>query len=272
MKTAIELPDSLTKKVDDAASALGITGERLFRDVIEGYFERLNNSERLNIERINTFDAKTVGELLPKYVCHRCVSKVLEYNQKGTFGGEVTAMTIMFIDIRGFTAMSEAIGPEEAMRVLNANYYAVVETVMVKYNGAILKFIGDGMLCAFGMPTPGPEDAVQAIRCAVELQGDIQKLQEEQDADKRIKIGIGIHSGNVIMGNIGHPKRLDFTVIGDPVNLASRLEDKAKGDEILVTEDTLASVSDKSIKTEFIESFLPRGRTTPVNIHRVTGG
>ena len=140
---------------------------------------------------------------------------------------------------------------------------------MLKYNGAILKFIGDGMLCAFGMPDPSREDANQAMRCAAELQNEIKKLQEKQDEDKRIKIGIGIHSGNVIMGNIGHPKRLDFTIIGDPVNLAARLEDKARSDEILVTEDTLALVSDKSIKTEFIESFLPKGKTKPINIHKL---
>ena len=140
---------------------------------------------------------------------------------------------------------------------------------MIKYNGAILKFIGDGMLCAFGMPTPSPDDADQAIRCAIELQKEIKKLQEKQNKEKRIKIGIGIHSGDVIMGNIGHPKRLDFTIIGDPVNLASRLEDKARSDEILVTEDTLALASDKSIKNEFIESFLPKGKTKSINIHKI---
>ena len=269
MKTTIELTDPLIQKAEDAAKALGISSDKLLSDVVESYFDHIANIEGINTKAISTFSAKTIEELLPKYVCHRCVSKVLEFNAKGTFGGEESAMTIMFIDIRGFTTMSEKIGPEEAMRVLNANYYVVVETVMLKYNGAILKFIGDGMLCAFGMPNPDPEDADEALRCAIELQNDIKKLQEKQDKDKRIKIGIGIHSGNIIMGNIGHPKRLDFTIIGDPVNLASRLEDKAKGDEILVTEDTLALVIDKKIKTEFIESFLPRGKTKPINIRKI---
>jgi adenylate cyclase len=269
LKVTIELNDSSIRKADEAAKALGISTDKLMSDVIDGYFDRVANAEQLDMDMIQAFDARTVGELLPKYVCHRCVNKVLEYNEKGTFGGEESPMTIMFIDIRGFTTMSEKIGPEDAMRVLNSNYYVVVETVMLKYNGAILKFIGDGMLCAFGMPESGTDDAVEAIRCAVELQREIRDLQRAQDADKRIKIGIGIHSGNVIMGNIGHPKRLDFTVIGDPVNLAARLEDKARSDEILVTEDTLELVSDKSIQTEFIENFLPKGKTRPIKIHKV---
>lgn len=269
MKSTLELPVSLIRKAEETAKAFGISSEKLLHDVIEGYFEHLINTEKMNIERTSAFDAKTVAELLPKYICHRCVSKVLEYNEKGTFGGEKSPMTIMFIDIRGFTTMSEMIGPEEAMNVLNTNYYVIVETVMLKYNGAILKFIGDGMLCAFGMPKPGPDDAEMAILCAIELQKEINKLQKKQNENKRIKIGIGIHSGDVIMGNIGHPKRLDFTIIGDPVNLASRLEDKARSDEILVTEDTLDLVSDKSIKTEFIESFLPKGKTKSIKIHKI---
>ena len=269
MKSTIELPDSLIRKAEETAKALGISSEKLLHDVIEGYFEHLINTEKMNIERTSTFDAKTVSELLPKYICHRCVNKVLEYNEKGTFGGEQAPMTIMFIDIRGFTSMSEKIGPEEAMNILNTNYYVIVETVMLKHNGAILKFIGDGVLCAFGMPTPGEDDALIAIRCAIELQKEINKLQTKQSEKKKIKIGIGIHSGDVIMGNIGHPKRLDFTIIGDPVNLASRLEDKAGSDEILVTEDTLDLVIDKDIKTQFIESFLPKGKSIPINIHKI---
>jgi adenylate cyclase len=269
MKTTVELPDLLIKKAKDTAKTLGISSDKLLSDVMESYFDQFANNERANLEKITTFDALTIAELLPKYVCHRCVSKVLEYNEKGTFGGEESPMTVMFIDIRGFTTMAEKIGPENAMSVLNANYYIVVETVMLKYNGAVLKFIGDGMLCAFGMPTPSQGDAGEAMACAVELQKEIRKLQKKQDEDKRIRIGIGIHSGNVIMGNIGHPKRLDFTIIGDPVNLASRLEDKARSDEILVTEDTLALVSDKSLETEFIESFLPKGKTKPINIYKV---
>ena len=123
MKTTFALPDPLMKKTEDAAKALGITTDKLLRDVIEGYFEQFANTERINSEKLNTFDAKTISELLPKYICHRCVSKVLEYNEKGTFGGEESAMTVMFIDIRGFTTMSEKIGPEDAMRVLNAEKF-----------------------------------------------------------------------------------------------------------------------------------------------------
>jgi adenylate cyclase len=211
-----------------------------------------------------SFGVKTIEELLPKYVCHRCVDKVLEYNRKGTFGGEIMFMTIMFIDIHGFSTIAEKLGPEEAMKVLNKNFHVMIEGIF-KCRGAILKFIGDAMMVVFGLPKPQKDDVERAVCCAVKLQKEVNELQKTLIEDKRVKIGIGMHSGNVILGNVGNFRRLDFTIIGDAVNIASRLADMARAKEILVSEETLSKLADYSFETEYVEDFIPRGMTKRIN-------
>jgi adenylate cyclase len=216
----------------------------------------------------SSFEVKTLEELLPKYVCHKCVNKVLEYNRKGTFGGEIMFMTIMFVDIHGFSSIAEKLGPEEAMKVLNTNYHVIIESVF-QCKGAILKFIGDGMMVAFGLPKPNKSDVERSLCCAVKLQNEVNTLQLTQKKDKRIKIGIGLHSGDVVLGNIGNYKRLDFTIIGDAVNIASRLADMARANEILISEKTLAKIPNNKFKSEYVEDFIPRGMTKKINYYRI---
>lgn len=214
------------------------------------------------------FDCKTADEILAKYVCHKCVDKLLEYYQKGTFGGENMFMTIMFVDIHGFTSIAEKLGPEDAMNVLNANFDVMIDSIF-EHNGAILKFIGDGMMAAFGLPTPKKDDAERSVHCALQLQKGLKELQKTQSETKRIRIGIGMHSGDVILGNVGNNKRLDFTIIGDAVNIASRLADMARANEILATEATISGLNENKYDTVFVEDFLPRGKTKEINYYRV---
>ena len=214
------------------------------------------------------FGCKTIEELLPKYVCHRCVDKVLEYNRKGTFGGEILFMTMMFVDIHGFSAMAEKLGPEEAMKVLNTNFNVMIESIF-KCKGAILKFIGDGMMVAFGLPKPDKNDVERSLCCAIKLQNDINALQQTQKRDERIKIGIAVHSGDVVLGNVGNYQRLDFTIIGDAVNIASRLADMARASEILVSEETLSKIPNNEFKSEYVEDFTPRGMTKKINYYLI---
>jgi adenylate cyclase len=216
----------------------------------------------------SAFDCKTFEEILPKYVCHKCVDKLLEYNRKGTFGGEIMYMTIMFVDIHGFSAIAEKLGPEEAMAVLNTNFHVMIETIF-DCKGALLKFIGDGMMAAFGLPRPEEDDLERSLNCAIQLQQEIRELQKTQDDIKRIKIGIGMHTGDVVLGNVGNNKRLDFTIIGDAVNIAARLADMARANEILATEDTVSSLQENKYDTVFVEDFLPRGKTRKINYYRV---
>jgi adenylate cyclase len=216
----------------------------------------------------SSFGMKTIEELLPKYVCHKCVNKVLEYNRKGTFGGEIFFMTVMFVDIHGFSTIAEKLGPEEAMEVLNTNFNVMIESIF-QCKGAILKFIGDGIMVVFGLPKPDKYDVERSLCCAVKLQNVINALQQKMIKDKRISIGIGMHSGDVILGNVGNYQRLDFTIIGDAVNIAARLSDMARAKEILVSEETLAKLSNDAFETEHVEDFIPRGMTKKINYYRI---
>ncbi len=216
----------------------------------------------------NAASCSNLAELLPKYVCHKCVKKVMEYNRKGTFGGEISNLTIMFVDIHGFTTLSEKIGPHEAMDVLNTNFDVMIKNIF-ECDGAVLKFIGDALMVAFGLPHPKEDDVERALYCALKLQHEIRLLQLKQKKHKKIKICIGLHSGDVIMGNIGNPERLDFTIIGDPVNIASRLTDLAQSDEILVGEETLKKTKYIEFKSEYVEQFLLKGKTKKINYYRL---
>ena len=214
------------------------------------------------------FDCKTVEEIFTKYVCHKYVDKLLEYYQKGTYGGEIMFMTIMFVDIHGFSAIAEKLGPEDALKVLNENFHVMIDSIF-DCKGALLKFIGDGMMAAFGLPKPENDDVERALHCAIQLQNEVSDLQQTQDENKKIKIGIGMHSGNVVLGNVGNNKRLDFTIIGDAVNIASRLADMARANEILATEDTINKLAKNKHDVVFVEDFLPRGKTKKTKYYRV---
>ncbi|MHA2218857.1 MAG: adenylate/guanylate cyclase domain-containing protein [Candidatus Hodarchaeales archaeon] len=216
----------------------------------------------------SAFESKTIEELLPKYVCHKCVNKVLEYNRKGTFGGEVLFMTVMFVDIHGFSTIAEKLGPEEAMKVLNANFKVIIESIF-QCKGAILKFIGDGMMVGFGLPKPEKNDVERSLCCAIKLQNEVNALQQTMKKEKRIKISIGMHSGDVVLGNVGNYQRLDFTIIGGAVNIASRLADMARANEILVSEEMLSKIPNNVFNSEYVEDFIPRGMTKKINYYRI---
>jgi adenylate cyclase len=217
---------------------------------------------------VSTINSISIADILPKYVCHRCTDKVLEYNRKGTFGGEILSMTVMFINIYGFSNIAEKLGPVEAMKVLNANYNEIIETIF-QYNGAILKFIGDVIMVAFGLPNPLKDDAERSLYCAAKLQKKIGDFQLKQDEKVRIQIGIGIHCGDVVLGNVGNEKRLDFTIIGDTVNAAARLVDMTRSNEILISDKILSGLPSNKFKTIFVEDFIPKGKTEKLCYYRV---
>ncbi|HEY7802655.1 MAG TPA: adenylate/guanylate cyclase domain-containing protein, partial [Dehalococcoidia bacterium] len=153
------------------------------------------------------------GELLSKYVCQRLVSRVMEASHRGTFGGERTVAAVLFIDICGFTALSERCEPERVMQILNRNLEIVVDTIF-RYDGAVLKFLGDGVLAAFGVHRKRDDDVQRAAMAALEIQANVQAAQAAVPEDERVDVSSGLHYGPVVCGNIGHRERLDFTIIG----------------------------------------------------------
>ncbi len=175
------------------------------------------------------------GRFMPEYV----VKQIL--NDPGSFklGGVNQTVTILFADIRGFTAFSEKESPEKVVKLLN-RYFSAMSEIIFAHGGTLDKYIGDGLMAIFGAPNATPEDAKNALKTAVTMQQRLMSLNKELEAEHltRVNVGIGLHTGVATIGYIGSEQRSEYTAIGDTVNLASRLESNARGGQILVSEAT----------------------------------
>ena len=183
--------------------------------------------------------------------------------------GEPREATVLFLDIEGFTALSERLKPEELVRTLN-EFYAAVAEPLSRHGGAINQFQGDAILATFNAPKLDPDHAANAVRAALAIQELLKTRRFGQGQVLRARIGI--NTGVVIHGLIGTPERLGYTVIGDEVNIASRLEalNKEYGTSIIVSEQTRVSAGLTASSTcELLDEALVRGRTTPTRIYKV---
>jgi len=177
----------------------------------------------------------------------------------------------LFSDLRGFTAMSEKIEPEQVVEILN-EHFEVMSDIILKNRGTLDKFVGDEIMALFGAPIYTESHALKAIKTALEM----QKAQDELSKKVKkkfgieVQIGIGINTGDMVVGNIGCKQRMDYTVIGDSVNIAARLCSSAKPGQILISETTYAEVK-KLVKVEELEPITVKGKSKPLHIYNVVG-
>jgi adenylate cyclase len=184
-------------------------------------------------------------------------------------GGEEREVTLLFSDVRGFTTMSEAMKPHDVVRVLNSYFERMVDAVF-EHEGMLDKFIGDGLMAVFGAPRSDEDHAMHAVRCALEMRRmlvEVNAMLKKSNLPE-LAIGIGLHTGRVVVGNIGSTKRMEYTAIGDAVNLAARLESQTKeqGVDILVSEATYERVSSRVV-ADPLGSVKVKGKTTGVAIY-----
>jgi len=203
---------------------------------------------------------------MQKFVSQSTVDMIQSSGQKKISGGERVVRTIFFSDIRGFTPMSERCAPEEVVRILNWCLSLQAERVK-KFKGDIDKYVGDSMVALFD----GDDMAVNAIRCAVEIHKAIDSHNEAHPNEESILLGIGIATGEVILGSIGSEDRLDYTAIGSHVNLSARLCSLARPREILLAESTYRRVQD-FIAAERLDPLKVKGFSEPVPVYRMTVG
>jgi len=187
-------------------------------------------------------------------------------------GGVNQEVTVMFADIRGFTTMSEVMEPGRVVEILN-EYFTRVTDVIFDNGGTLDKYIGDAVMAVFGAPISKGNDAAAAVNSAMQIQRLLIELNRDAAAREwpELRVGIGINTGNAIAGNIGSPRRLDYTVVGDAVNTAQRLMTNAAGGQILISESTAKKLgkTGKTIDLERLPELKVKGRSEAVPVFRV---
>lgn len=217
-------------------------------------------------------EKEKIKRAFERYVSDEVVEEVLKGDGL-VLGGEKKKATVLFTDIRDFTPMLSRIKPKEAVDILN-EYFTVMTPVIQKNKGLVSKFIGDAIMCIFGAPVAHPDDAFLAVKTAIEMHEELKKLQTKWAAENKslINIGVGINTGEVIVGNVGSPERMEYTVIGDVVNVADRIEklNKELGSKILISDSTYEEVKDKVIANKQ-EPMKVKGKEELIQVYEVIG-
>ena len=214
-------------------------------------------------------DVSKVKNTFKRYVSKQVVDNLLEDETKLKLGGEEREVTILFTDIRGFTSMSENMNPEEIVTTLN-EYFSEMIDIVFKYDGTLDKIIGDELMVVFGAPLAAKDDTERALKTAIEMQSKIKELNKtrKQRKEKPVLVGAGINKGFVVSGNIGSRDMMDYTVIGDTVNLGSRLCSSAGPGEIIVSKEVVKSNKDK-FSFEILEPINVKGKKNKIEIFKV---
>lgn len=181
--------------------------------------------------------------------------------------------TILFSDIRGFTEMSRKMPPEDIASFLNHYYFTPLGEIAYRYNGTVDKHIGDSVMVIYGSPISYGDDILRAIESAIEMQATARAVSRKLQKDNgfRLKIGIGICTGEVVTGVFGSLRKKEYTAFGMPVNIASRLEKLARESEILVSETTYMEVSDRFSAKKLASGVTIKGLGNPVSIYQILG-
>lgn len=224
-------------------------------------------SDVVNRER----KAALVRETFGRYLSNNVVSTLLDHPEGIKLGGEKRVVTILMSDLRGFSQISETLKPEEVVEMLNI-YLGKMTEVITKYGGTIDEFIGDGILTVFGAPMLGETDAVTAVACAIAMQLKMDDVNTElsQRGFPNIEMGIGINTGEVVVGNIGSQIRAKYGVVGSNVNLTSRIEAYTVGGQVLISERTLVEGGDEIAVQKSVEVRM-KGFLKAIPIYDVDG-
>jgi adenylate cyclase len=212
-----------------------------------------------------------LNETFGRYLSDEIVKDLLDTPDGLSLGGKKQNITIMFTDIRGFTSMSEAMGVEDAVTMLN-HYFSVMVDVIHKYRGTVIEFLGDGILAIFGAPVAYENHVDSAVACSIEMQIAMDEVNDWNLKNRYpiLEMGVGINSGETIVGNIGSPKSMKYNVIGNNVNLASRIETFSTGGQIWISEESHHAVkAELRVAQSLVVS--PKGVKTPITVYQIEG-
>lgn len=264
MVAALELGanDYVTKPLDFAV-VLARTQIQLTLKNAVGEIQRLAEE----LERRNRFIRDTFG----RYLTDEVVTSLLDSPGGLRLGGETRRVTMLMSDLRGFTSLAGRLEPEQVMTMIN-RYLGAMTDVITRYQGTIDEFIGDAIFVIFGAPVQRQDDAQRAVACAVAMQLALEAVNAQNGGDSlpQVEMGIGIHTGNVVVGNIGSPKRSKYGVVGSHVNLTSRIESYTVGGQILISEATRQAAGIPLNTSEQVEIQV-KGIPQPIALYEVRG-
>jgi class 3 adenylate cyclase/CheY-like chemotaxis protein len=220
-----------------------------------------------NLERRNRFIKNTFG----RYLSDEVVEGLLDNPEGLKLGGEMRRVTIMMSDLRAFTAVSERLGPEQVVHMLN-RYLGAMAEIILRYQGTIDEFIGDAILAIFGAPNTRPDDARRALSCALSMQlaMDVVNAENLKDGLPPLEMGIAIHTGDVVVGNIGSDRRTKYGVVGPPVNITGRIESYTVGGQVLVSQQTLDAAGEQIALGDKLE-IVAKGAKAPISVFPLLG-
>jgi len=234
----------------------------------KGFINLLERNEAfVHLEKANRLIRKTFG----RYLSDEIVNTILESPDGMQLGGEKRMLTIMMTDLRGFTAISERLPAENVVSMIN-NFLEHMTEILMKYQGTIDEFIGDAILAIFGAPILRGDDAPRAVACALEMQLAMKAVNQKNIEMNypEVAMGIGINTGDVVVGNIGSSKRTKYGVVGRHVNLTSRVESYTTGGQIFISETTRQACGD-ILRIDDQMEVMPKGVQHPIMIYEVGG-
>jgi adenylate cyclase len=216
-------------------------------------------------------EKRRVRSLFSRFISPEMVEQMMHTQDLNSLNKR-SDISILFSDIRGFTTLSEKLSPEAVVALLNP-YLEAMSKVIYKHGGTVDKYEGDAIMAFFGEPVPFEDHAVRALRAALDMRVALDELRKQWESEGRpthIEMGIGVNSGEVFVGLLGSAQRINYTVIGDNVNLASRLQDLTKTYDwpVLISESAYQQVKDE-FDAEFADAVTVKGKTKPVNVYRV---
>lgn len=211
---------------------------------------------------------ESLATTFKRYVAASVVEEMLRNPDQIKLGGKLRNITVLFADLEGFTSLSERTPPERLLQLLNV-YHAFIVKIVTLYGGTVDKFIGDGVMVLYNTPIEQEDHTARAVKSALHIQDELHWFHEKLQADQRLTINFGIHTGMAIVGNVGTDELMDFTAVGDTVNVAARLQQTAHNGQILVSE-TVHQLVENFVFGRSRGQMRVRGRTETVTTYQIS--
>lgn len=226
-------------------------------------------AEAFNEMALNLREKEFIKSTFERYVSKELATDLLKRKDEIKLGGDEVTVTILFSDIRRFTTMAERLPPAQVVELLN-NYFSRMISVVNTHSGMVDKLMGDSVMALFGVPFSSNNDPHNAVKCAMAMQQEVARFNRERTGQGLpiLEMGIGINTGKVIAGNIGSAERMEYTVIGDNVNVAARLQGIAAPGQVLISDATFRQVENKILATQ-LEPTALKGKRIPVGVYRI---